>query len=223
MLIRILRFAQKSDIVSSMEVEYQNDIDYFEKSNNQFNSTLYQQIAIGKNRNVVLSPFSVASVISTILSKTNEESANLIRSGLSLPQNEYLLPGLNNVLRLLNSQLGSNFVFHSANRVYTKDEFELRGDFLEINKKYYYLADPDTINFYESEKARVVINHQLEQEVNESGKNPEEPFINAEKYSDLVIVNTMYFKGDWDAKFNRSATQKHNFHIGKEKTIEVEM
>ena len=94
-----------------MEVEHQKATEHFEQSNNQFNNTLYQQIAKGNNQNVVLSPFSVTSVISMILSKTNTESATLIRSGLSLPQNEYLLPGLNNVLRVLNSQLGSNFVF----------------------------------------------------------------------------------------------------------------
>ena len=160
-----------------------------------------------------------------IQSKSNAESATLIRSGLSLPQNEHLLPGLNNVLRVLNSQLGSNFVFQSANRVYTREEFEMRGDFLEINKKYYYLANPDAINFYESEKARVVINHQLEQQFNGTMETSmsSNDFMDPEKYSDLVIVNTMYFKGDWDSKFNRNLTSKHDFYVRKGKKIVVDM
>ena len=208
-----------------MEVEYQSATEHFENSNNQFNSTLYRQIAKGNNHNVVLSPFSVTSVISMILSKTNAESASLIRSGLSLPRDEYLLPGLNNVLRILNSQLGYNFVFQSANRVYTREEFQARGDFLEINKKYYYLANPDTINFYESEKARVVINHQLEKESHGKleGPRPKAAFLSADRFSDLVIVNTMYFKGDWDSKFNRNATLPQNFYLEKGRKIEVDM
>ena len=208
-----------------MEVEYQKTTENFEQSNNQFNNTLYHQLAEGNNYNVVLSPFSVTSVISMILSKSNAESATLIRSGLSLPQNEHLLPGLNNVLRVLNSQLGSNFVFQSANRVYTREEFEMRGDFLEINKKYYYLANPDAINFYESEKARVVINHQLEQQFNGTMETSmsSNDFMDPEKYSDLVIVNTMYFKGDWDSKFNRNLTSKHDFYVRKGKKIVVDM
>ena len=208
-----------------MEVDYQSSTEHFEHSNNQFNSTLYQQIAKGNNHNVVLSPFSVTSVISMILSKTNAESASIIRSGLSLSRDESLLPGLYNVMRILNSHLGSNFVFQSANRVYTRDEYQMRGDFLEINKKYYYLANPETINFYESEKARVVINHQLKQETNgqSEGPNYKNSFLAGGRFSDLVIVNTLYFKGDWDTKFNRNATLKQDFHVGKGIKTEVDM
>ena len=159
-----------------------------------------------------------------VLSEENGDKGKQIRTDLSLPRDEYMLPGLNNILGILKSRQGINFVFQSANRVYTKDEFELRGDFLEVNKKYYHLANPEIINFYESEEARVIINTWIDQQTNGKMKGfTSSDLMHSHKISDLVLVNALYFKGDWDSKFNPKDTLKQDFYIGKGRTVEVEM
>jgi serpin B len=207
-----------------VDVAYKEATKHVEKANNDFNAKLYQHIAKGNNHNIVISPFSVTSVMSMVLSEENGEKGKQIKTDLSLPENKYLLPGLNHILGLLNSRHGVSFVFQSANRVYTKDEFELRGDFLEVNKKYYHLANPETINFYESEEARVIINTWVHEQTNGKMKGFTSPdLMYSHKSSDLVLVNAMYFKGDWDSKFNTKDTLKQDFYVGKGSTVEVDM
>jgi len=45
----------------------------------------------------------------------------------------------------------------------------------------------------------------------------------SDKSSDLVLVNALYFKGDWDCKFNPKDTLKQDFYVGKGRTVEVDM
>ena len=204
-----------------MDVAYKEAVKYVEKSNNDFNAKLYNEIAKGNEHNVVISPFSVTSITSMVLREDNGDTSQQIRT---LPEDEYLLSGLNKILGILNARNGINFVFQSANRVYTKDEFELRGDFLEVNKKYYHLANPEIINFYESEEARVIINSWIEEQTNGKMKGfTSSDLYHSHKSSDLVLVNSMYFKGDWDCKFSTKDTMKQEFYVGKGRTVEVDM
>ena len=39
----------------------------------------------------------------------------------------------------------------------------------------------------------------------------------------MVLVNAIHFKGDWDVKFDKSRTNKEEFHVSKDKTVEVDM
>ena len=39
----------------------------------------------------------------------------------------------------------------------------------------------------------------------------------------LVLVNAIYFKGNWDVKFDKSKTSKGDFHVSPTKTIKTDM
>ena len=39
----------------------------------------------------------------------------------------------------------------------------------------------------------------------------------------LVLVNAIYFKGNWDVKFDKSKTSKEDFHVSPTKTIKTDM
>ena len=39
----------------------------------------------------------------------------------------------------------------------------------------------------------------------------------------LVLVNAIYFKGDWEAKFDKSKTSKGDFHVSPTKTVKTDM
>jgi serpin B len=39
----------------------------------------------------------------------------------------------------------------------------------------------------------------------------------------LVLVNAIYFKGDWDVKFDKSKTSKGDFHVSPTKTVKTDM
>ena len=39
----------------------------------------------------------------------------------------------------------------------------------------------------------------------------------------LVLVNAIYFKGDWEFKFDKSKTRKGDFHVSPTKKVETDM
>ena len=39
----------------------------------------------------------------------------------------------------------------------------------------------------------------------------------------LILVNAIYFKGDWQVKFDKSKTRKGDFHVSPTKTIQTDM
>ena len=39
----------------------------------------------------------------------------------------------------------------------------------------------------------------------------------------LVLVNAIYFKGDWDVKFDKSKTRKGDFHVSPTQTVQTDM
>ena len=39
----------------------------------------------------------------------------------------------------------------------------------------------------------------------------------------LVLVNAIYFKGDWKVKFDKSKTRKGDFHVSPTKTVQTDM
>jgi len=42
-------------------------------------------------------------------------------------------------------------------------------------------------------------------------------------FTRLVLVNTIYFKGEWRKKFDRENTRKEAFFLDDSKTVQVEM
>ena len=105
--------------------------------------------------------------------------------------------------------------------MYTQEGFALQPDFLEINKKHYF-AEPQSVNFREEEKARGVINNWVEEQTKEKIKDliPSGAITSDTR---LVLVNALYFKGDWDNKFDTKATLKQDFYTGSGKTVKVDM
>ena len=39
----------------------------------------------------------------------------------------------------------------------------------------------------------------------------------------LVLVNAIYFKGDWDVQFDKKNTHKGDFHVSSTKTVQADM
>ena len=42
-------------------------------------------------------------------------------------------------------------------------------------------------------------------------------------WTKLILVNAIYFKGDWDVKFDKSSTQKGDFHVSPTQTVQTDM
>ena len=43
------------------------------------------------------------------------------------------------------------------------------------------------------------------------------------EFTRLILVNAIYFKGDWNLKFDRNLTEEADFHVSESETVKVQM
>ena len=86
----------------------------------------------------------------------------------------------------------------------------------------YFLAEPVGMDFSQAKQSSAAINQWVEEQTNKKITN----IISPESISPLtkmVLVNAIYFKGDWEVKFDKSNTEKGDFHVSPTKTVQTDM
>lgn len=86
----------------------------------------------------------------------------------------------------------------------------------------YFLADPQGLDFSQAQEASHTINQWVEEQTKEKIKDLVKPdMLNA--LTKLVLVNAIYFKGDWEQKFDKKHTRKGDFHVTPDHVVQVDM
>ena len=78
------------------------------------------------------------------------------------------------------------------------------------------------MDFGQAVQSATAINQWVEEQTN----NKIQKLIDPESLgplTKLVLVNAIYFKGNWDVKFDKSKTSKGDFHVSPTKTIKTDM
>ncbi|XP_054620829.1 leukocyte elastase inhibitor-like [Dunckerocampus dactyliophorus] len=116
----------------------------------------------------------------------------------------------------------SKYSLSIANRLYGEKTYDFVEDFLDLTRKYY-LAELESVDFKENvEEARVNINKWVE--ANTQDKIQE--ILAKDKVPDttkLLLVNAIYFKGNWNKQFKEENTVDAPFRINKNETKPVKM
>ncbi|KAM6168000.1 uncharacterized protein O8D03_008265 [Erethizon dorsatum] len=110
----------------------------------------------------------------------------------------------------------------SANKVYKEKSFQFLQEYVDDVKKFY-LADVESVDFVNAaEESQKKINTWVEKQTHEKIK---EIFPNGSLQSDttLVLVNAVYFKGQWDMKFHEEDTVEEKFWLNKDRSKSVKM
>jgi len=169
--------------------------------------------------NLIMSSYSVSSVLNMILHGAEGNTASQLKKGLSIKDFDVVKNGFKDALTLLKTN--ENFTLNAANRIYHSTDSVLGQSYIQSTKEYF-LAEPVAMDFGKSEESRVAINEWVEEQTN----NKIQELIakgSITGLTKLVLVNAIYFKGDWDVKFNKNKTKKRDFHVSKEKTVQADM
>jgi serine protease inhibitor len=175
---------------------------------------------IGKDSNMVASPFSISAVMAMAYAGARENTAGQMKSVLSYPEKDLVLQeGYEDMINVLQSN--ENFTLEAANRLFVHKNYKLLEAYTTLVEKHY-RALPETVDFGQSEKTRGIINTWVEQQTKDKIKDLlPEGSLNA--LTRLVLVNAVYFKGDWKNKFNKSDTQKKTFTTAAGAQVDVDM
>ncbi|NXL02325.1 SPB10 protein, partial [Mesembrinibis cayennensis] len=128
-------------------------------------------------------------------------------------QAENIHSGFKELLSAINKPR-STYVLKSANQLYEEKTYPLLPKFLQLTTSYYN-AKPQAVNFKAAaEQARTLINSWVE---NETERKIQDllPAGSLNSHTVLVLVNAIYFKGNWEKKFLEENTSEMPFRLSK--------
>ncbi|XP_051655447.1 serpin B6-like [Manacus candei] len=191
-------------------------------ANTIFALNLLRQLCEKKSgQNLFFSPFSISSALSMILLGSKGTTEYQITKVLSLNKAEDAHNGYQSLLSEINDP-NTKYILRTANRLYGEKTFEFLSSFLELSQKSYHagLEPTDFMNAWEDSRKR--INGWVEERTEGKIQNLLAKGV-LNSLTRLVLVNAIYFKGNWEKQFNKEETAERPFHINKNKTKPVQM
>jgi len=109
----------------------------------------------------------------------------------------------------------------SANRLYIQNKFEILADFKKLLETRYQ-GQFRSVDFAKSKEVAKEINHWIESVTSHKIQELIKPE-HLGALTRLVLVNAVYFKGDWQKQFKTEQTQKKPFYIAQNNEKHVDM
>ncbi|NWW45229.1 SPB6 protein, partial [Pedionomus torquatus] len=132
---------------------------------------------------------------------------------LSLKKSEDAHNGYQSLLSEINNP-DSKYLLRTANRLYGEKTFEFLSSFIESSQILYPAGLEQTDFVNASEDSRKQINGWVEERTEGKIQNLLAEGI-LDSLTRLVLVNAIYFKGNWEKQFNKETTAEKPFHINK--------
>ncbi len=189
------------------------------RSSNAFGFDLYQRLR-QRPGNLILSPSSITTALAMTWGGAKGETAAQMRQVLHLEGTADEVMATSGELAKSLQYPSRPVVFRIANQLFTEKTYKLVPAFVEKTRAAYGAA-VEPLNFKKSpEQARVHINQWVEEKTLRRIKDliPRGKVTEATR---LVLVNAIYFLGDWDDPFERNKTGPAPFHLTASKTEDV--
>ncbi|XP_074002307.1 heterochromatin-associated protein MENT-like isoform X3 [Numenius arquata] len=220
-------------------------------STNSFTVDLYKKLnETSKGQNIFFSPWSIATALAMVYlgakgdtatqmaevlhfnqTAGEEDSSETTKPSLRRPKRRKMDPeykqaenihsGFKELLSAINKPR-SSYLLKTANRLYEEKTYPLLPKFLQLITSHYN-AKPQAVNFKTAaEQARALINSWVE---NKTERKIQDllPAGSINSHTVLVLVNAIYFKGNWEKKFLEKNTSERPFRLSKTKTKPVQM
>ncbi|XP_055415179.1 serpin B4-like isoform X3 [Bubalus kerabau] len=191
---------------------------------------LFHQIRKSEKENIFLSPFSISSALAMTYLGARENTASQMQKVLHFNEitenprgratrNPVERPGnVHHHFQKLLMELKKStdaYELSVANRLYGEKEFRFLQEYMD-NVQKFYLASVESADFKNAaEESRKMINSWVERQTNERIKDlfPKDSF---DRFTALVLVNAVYFKGQWNQKFKKENTVEEKFWLNKD-------
>jgi len=191
--------------------------------NSAFAIDLYQKLS-ASDGNIFFSPYSISTALAMTYGgargNTEKEMAKTLR--FSLDQ-ESLHSAFAQVESRLNElQKAGNIQLSVANSLWPQQDYKFLDEYLSLTKKYYGVSITPVDYRLAREDARKMINQWVEDKTQDKIKDLIQPGV-LDALTRLVLVNAIYFKGNWQNQFEVEKTKDVPFHTSSEKTVQAPM
>ncbi|CAB3243946.1 unnamed protein product [Arctia plantaginis] len=207
-------------LVASTVISDTNVQDVLKKGNDQFTAKLFNEISKDQaGKSFVLSAYSVLSPLAQLALASVGRSHDEILTAIGMPNDNVtkeVFSDANNKIRLING-----VELKQANKVYVRDGNNLNKEFAAISRTVFN-SEVQNINFENSKEAADEINTWVEENTNKRIKELVDPStLSADTAA--VLVNAIYFKGNWQTPFKEYGTHDRDFFVTKDQNIKIPM
>ncbi|XP_018414893.1 PREDICTED: alpha-1-antitrypsin-like [Nanorana parkeri] len=172
--------------------------------------------------NVVFSPLSISSTFSMLMlgsgSKTHQEIWEGLRLNNTHCEEKEVHRAYSNLLQMLNEPKSSLRV-DISNAIFLQDTLTLLKNFEDSVQDLYH-AEIRKTNLTDPQKAKEEINEYVK---NKTEGKIEELVKDLSKDSNMVLINLVLFKGEWQEPFHPGSTKLEKFIVDKTTTVDVPM
>ncbi|XP_057679958.1 leukocyte elastase inhibitor-like isoform X2 [Corythoichthys intestinalis] len=192
------------------------------KANTNFCLDLLKKLSDNdKTANIFFSPFSISSALAMVMLGSGGNTAMQMSECLKTKGEDEVHANFAKLLTELNKP-GVPYSLSVANRLYGEQSYKFVEDFLKGTRKHY-RAELESVDFINNhEAARLKINSWVEKETQGKIKDVLAQGV-LDSLSRLVLVNAIYFKGNWNKKFQETSTHDAQFRLNKNETKPVKM
>ncbi|VDD88737.1 unnamed protein product [Enterobius vermicularis] len=179
------------------------------------------------NVTMVLSAFSITSALAVVYlgagGNTKEEIRKVLAKGdffcLGSSDDDFHRYVSQNIKGIAKGS--DEYTLTTANRLFYNQNLKLREDYVNAVQTMY-SGQLESIDFSESTRATAKINNWVEKQTKSKIKNLVKPGI-INSALRLMVINAVYFKGDWASKFQKALTVKKPFYNAEQQKQEVDM
>lgn len=193
-----------------------------DKMNAEFSVDLYQAVSLSHKENIIFSPFGTILALGMIQLGAKGKAQQQIRQTLKFPETakgeEF------SVLKSFFSAISEKkqeFTFNLASALYIQEGFTVKEQYLHGNKEFFQSAIK-LVDFQDAKACAETISTWVESKTDGKIKG----MFTGEEFGPLtrlVLVNAIYFKGDWEQKFIKENTQLMDFTKKDGATVNIPM
>ncbi|XP_028618996.1 serpin B6 isoform X3 [Grammomys surdaster] len=196
------------------------------EANATFALHLLKLLGEDSSKNVFFSPTSLSSALAMVFLGARGTTASQMIQTLSLDKcsgngGRDVHQGFQSLLTEVN-KTGTQYLLRAANRLFGEKTFDILASFKDSCHKFYE-AEMEELDFQgATEQSRQHINTWVAKKTEDRIKELLSPgTVNSN--TPLVLVNAIYFKGNWEKPFNKEDTREMPFKVSKNEKKPVQM
>ncbi|XP_072313931.1 protein Z-dependent protease inhibitor-like [Eucyclogobius newberryi] len=191
--------------------------------NMDFAVNLYRRISNYHDKNIFFSPLSISTTFAALLLATDGVTHEEILKGFNLQQLDRANQpeGIPQLFQLLHENITQNgsLKLEQDMAMFVSDKLDLEKTFEEQMGKYFE-AEIKAVNFSDNGQSVVYINDYIKGKTKDRIKNM---ISTLDAETKLMLINTIFFRGDWKSPFNPNHTKTEAFYIDNYNVVNVQM
>ncbi|KAJ8399173.1 hypothetical protein AAFF_G00415520 [Aldrovandia affinis] len=191
--------------------------------NMDFAMNLYRKISSYHDKNIFFSPLCISTAFATLSMGAEGLTREEIIKGLNLNLLERdgqpeLIPELFQQLQG-NITLNGELQLDQGTALFVRLDFEVEKTFGDQIKKFFN-ADIQNIDFANAKASKATINDYIKRM---TGDRVMEAVSDIDPFTQLMLINTIFFQGKWELPFDPKHTENDRFHVDKYNLVQVPM